>query len=143
MLATQTSLHLPIAQRTALVTVDTARAVRGVDAESIIAEIESGAIPWVFNIAAPQAARRELRIWAQSFHDPATASLPLPEVIERIIGTHREILRGSEVERLLLCSAQLVKQLHESGELLGELVGHARHLRRDTLATFLRRRRVA
>ena len=138
----QAALKLPIAQRTALVTVDTARAVRGVDAESIIAEIEDGSIRWAFNIATADAARRELRIWAPCLGNAEHPTRNPEQVIAEIIGTQRETLRGAEVERLLLCSAQLVKLLHEGGELRGELVGHTRHLRRDSLAAFLRRRRV-
>lgn len=138
----QSALRLTIAQRTALVTVDTARAVRGVDAESILLEIEDGRIPWVFDIGSRDTQRRELRIWARAL-DGVGATLSAHAVIEEIIGTRRDTLRGSEVERLLLCSAQLVKQLHETRELAGELVGHTRHLRRDSLAAFLQRRRVA
>ena len=138
----QPTLQLPIAQRTALVTVDTARAVRGVDAESIFAEIDDGRIPWVFDIAAPGAARRELRLWARSIIAP-DARQPLGAVLAAIIGTNRAVLHGGEVERLFLCSAQLIKQLHEAGELRGALVGHTRHLQRDSLIAFLTRRRVS
>jgi hypothetical protein len=140
---TQRTLSLTLSQRTALVTVDTARAVRGVDAESVLDEIEDGRIPWVWDIASLGSERRELRIWAEGLRSAECGVRSAEDVIAEIIGTTRPTLRGSEVERLLLCSAQLVKQLHEAGELRGALVGHTRHLRRDSLAEFLRRRRVA
>ena len=139
----QRSLSLTLSQRTALVTVDTARAVRGVDAESILAEIEDGRIPWVWDIALPGSERRELRIWAEALLSAECGARSAESVIGEIIGTTRPTLRGSEVERLLLCSAQMIMRLHAAGELAGALVGHTRHLRRDSLAEFLRRRRVA
>jgi hypothetical protein len=142
----QTALRLTLAQRTELVTVDTARAVRGVDAESILAEIDDGRIPWAFDVSvlgSHQSERRELRLWATALLDgEATAKLAAEQVLDTIIGTHRETLRAPEVERLLLCSAQHVARLHATGALVGHRVGNVRHLTRASLAQFLRTRRV-
>lgn len=141
-------LQLTLSQRTALVTVDTARAVRGVDAETILAEVDCGGLAWAFDIGRQPGGsdvdrRRELRIWAPCLD--ATGAQPeggARAVLDQVIGTHRGTLRGSEVERLLCCSAAHVKALHESGELRGEIVGRTRHITRESLAEFLKRRRV-
>jgi hypothetical protein len=130
------------AQRTALVSVDTARAVRGVDAESIQAEIEDGSIQWAFDVAAPRSRRRELRIWGACLDDPPPGALPFEEVIWELVGTQRASFRGAEVEHLLLCSAAHVKALHKAGELRGEIIGHTRQITRESLVDFLRRRIV-
>ena len=90
-----------------------------------------------------QRRRREYRIWKGGLADAEGRLRSAEEVIAEIIGTTRPTLRCSELEVILCCSSQLIKALHESGELLGALVGHTRHLRRDSLAAFLRRRRVA
>jgi hypothetical protein len=143
MTLSQRALRLTLHQRTALVTVDTARAVRGVDAESILAEIDDGRIPWVWDIAMPGADRRELRFWGPALEDPGTADQAEADVLASILGTTRPTLRGAEIEVRLLCSAPHVKRLHEAGELVGLLVGHTRHIRTDSLVAWLRRRRVS
>lgn len=126
-----------------LVTVELARIALGVDAEMVVEAIEDGRIAWAFDIACdPGSRRRELRIWRDCLelnavlpHDPA-------EVITAIIGTTRVTLRGSEIERLLLCSSPHVKVLHEAGELTGHIVAHQRILETSSLSAFLARRRV-
>lgn len=141
--ASQAPIRLEVSSRTALVTVDTARAVRGTDAETIITEIDAGSILWVFNIATDiHATRRALRIYAPALAGPAAAHLTADSVISHIIGTTREYLRGSEVERLLLCSGQLVKELHETGQLTGTITGNTRQILRTSIDHFLRTRRV-
>ena len=132
----QPSLSLTLHQRTALVTVDTARAIMGVDAESVAAMVDDGRLPVVFDIALPGANRRELRIWARSL-EPSFSLQPSAFSLADLIGTSRETLRGSEVERLLLCSAQHVKALHGCGLLLGQIVGHTRHITRASLTDLL------
>jgi hypothetical protein len=137
----QPLLQLQISQRAALVTVDVARVVRGVDAESIFAQIEDGTIPWAWDIGLARG-RRELRIWGRCLGGP-TPKADEAGVIDDVIGTHRETLRGSEIERLLCCSAAHVQALHERGCLSGIVAGRTRHIRRDSLAAFLRHRRIS
>jgi len=138
----QRLLQIQISHRAALVTVDTARVVRGVDAESIVAQIEEGSIAWAWDIGLAGTGRRELRIWSGCLGTPVAVRLTEAQVIEEVIGTQRPTLRGSEVERLLCCSAQHVAALHERGALAGVVAGKVRHLRRESLVEFLRQRRV-
>lgn len=148
----QRLLHLTLNQRTTLVTVDTARAVLGVDAESVAAMVDDGRLPAVWDIALPGAHRRELRIWAGSLEEsfkiqdssfkPGSPLETENLKLETLIGTSRETLRGAEVERLLCCSAQHVQALHKAGEIAGTVVGHTRHITRASLEAFLARRRL-
>lgn len=138
----QPSLSLQINQRTALVTVDTARAVRGVDTESILAEIESGNIRWVFDIALPGAARRELRIWASSLIAPEFKHAEA-DVLRAVLGTTRDTLRGAQVAQLLLCSYNHVQRLHDLKLLTGAIIGHTRQIQTASLGSFLRSRLVS
>lgn len=137
-----TCLRRPDA-RHPLVTVEVARIGLGVDAETVVEAIEDGRLAWAFNIAQDLWSRcRELRIWS-----PCLGTGPLPcdeleEVVADIIGTSRPTVRGAEVERLLLCSSAHVKALHDGGLLRGEIVGHTRHVTRESLAAFLSARRV-
>jgi hypothetical protein len=139
----QRLLQLQLNQRTALVTVDTARAVLGVDAETIAARIDEGQIRWVFDIALPGAERRELRLWASSLVAPEIVHRDSARVIAAIIGHQRATLRGGEVEQLLLCSAQHIQRLHEARLLAGQIIGHTRHLTAASLTAFLQARCIA
>lgn len=137
----QTHLTLDVHQRVTLLNVDTVRALLGVDSETVKNRIDDGQLCWVFDISVVDNYRRELRIWARTLEPGGT--LALAQVIDEIIGTQRPTLRGAELEVLLLCSRQHIQQLHERGLLRGEVVGHTRHIKRDSLVAFLRRRFIA
>ena len=139
----QRLLQLQLSHRTALVTVDTARAVLGVDAETIAVRIDEGALRWVFDIALPQADRRELRVWAASLIAPDQMPRDAARVLSCILGHNRPTMRGGELEHLLLCSAQHIQRLHEAGLLSGEIIGHTRHLTTASVLAFLKARCIA
>lgn len=126
----------------ALVSVSIARAALGVGAAGVLAAIEDGRIEWAFDVAVRVGGRRELRILAACLGGAAVPR-DLNGVLVSILGHQRQRFRGSEVQRILLCSSPHVKCLHEAGELSGEIIGHTRHITRASLAGFLRRRRVA
>ena len=62
----QARLSLTVAQSTTLVTLDTARAVLGMDNDSVAALCESGSLQYAFDLRSNTADRREVRIWADS-----------------------------------------------------------------------------
>lgn len=139
----QRLLQLQLSHRTALVTVDTARAVLGVDAETIAARIDEGTLRWVFDLALPQAERRELRLWAGALIAPEHVPANAERVLTAIIGHTRPTMRGAEVEQLFLCSAQHVARLHDLRLLTGEIVGHTRQITTASVTSFLRARCIA
>jgi predicted DNA-binding transcriptional regulator AlpA len=146
----QPLLNLTIHHRTALVTVGTAMAVLGVDGETVHARIESGALPWAWDIgvhdAAVQARGEQVnggvRIWARSLIAP-DPRLKLDLVVGCIIGERRERLRAGEVCRLFLCSRPTVWGLVKSGALAGPLVDHTQWVTRASLVRFLTERRLS
>lgn len=98
--------------------------------DDILRMIEDGRLEWAWDIAAgPCRRRREIRIWFASLEwarrhlgRPAHET-PLPpplspaQVVEQIIGHHRPLLRGSEVQALLNCDRNLVFRHLRSGAL--------------------------
>lgn len=135
---------LRLNQRTVLVTVDTARAVLGCDAEMVSEMIDDGRLRWVWDIGVRDGGRRrELRILARDLVAPDRSGELTPEnAILMVLGTNRFELRGSEVERMLVCSAAHVAELQRSGHLTGRIVSGVRHIRRDSLQRFLEQRMV-
>jgi hypothetical protein len=129
-----------IHQRTVLVTVETAKAALGLDAESIWAMIDCGEIRWAWNIATRVNGLREIRIWARELMQPGL-ELPASEVIDMLIGTSRPRLTSVEIARhVLCCSRPHMLDLLRSGELAGDMVGHHQFVHRASLAEFLTRR---
>ncbi len=86
------------------------------DADEIAADCERGAFQYAFDISAPGAARRELRIYRDCALQRLRPELPLPknlvEVMEAIL-PHRG-LRSTELQRTLSCSLQLVRDLDDA-----------------------------
>lgn len=145
MATTTPSLNLQLHQRTALVSVDTARAVLGVDIETILDRIDSGIYQWAFDISpAPDhdEHKREIRIWGKDIIAPGMAT-ELNVAIDCIIGTQRDRLRGTEVAHLLLCSGATIMRLVDQKLLCGPLTGHTQHITRASLAQFLIKRRIS
>lgn len=137
----QPTLNLKLHQRTALVTVETARSVKGVDAQTILGMIDTGELPFAFNIAT-QNAVREIRLWARDLIAP-DARIPLSTAIEAIIGTARPQLRAGEVAHILVCHGATIMRMVDLGLLSGPLVGHTRHITRESLASFLYQRHLS
>lgn len=151
---TQTHLPLTIHERTSLVTVDTARAVMGVDSQTVLSLVENGRILWAFDVSAKgRGDTREIRIWRASVAaymaeqpQPMAASGPTPGV-ERIIGPTPARIRSSRVAQILSVHVCTILHLHRAGELAGEITpgesgGTCRWITRDSFAAWLRRRLI-
>lgn len=116
----QPLLTLRVAARTVFVGIDAARASLGLDAESVVALVESGELLWTFDIGLG-ADRRELRFWARqlieiSAGSDSTKDWTLSRVIQSILGGHDHISRG-EIERQWVCSSQHIGRLIQSKDL--------------------------
>jgi hypothetical protein len=141
----QRPLPLYIHQRTALVTVETARCALGVDTDSILAMLDDGTLRWAWNISAGSQLR-EIRIWARDVITYQTGLGPerlhsSTEVIDSVIGTQRDRLSSVEIStHILICSRDLAGDLVRLGQLRGDLVGHTQWITRDSLVQFLTRR---
>lgn len=128
--------------------------------DDILRMIEDGRLEWAWDIAAgPCRRRREIRIWFESLEHarrhlgtPAGAlHLPPPlspaQVLERVIGHHRPLLRGSEVQALLNCDRNLVFRHLRAGALRmasgqTSLTSRTPLIVRDSLEQFLLARRI-
>lgn len=142
----QLPLSLTLSQRTVLITVDTARAVLGVDADTIRTRIQTGEIRWAFDISSHASHASHLaepRLLALELVHPARAqAMTLPDIIDHIIGTTRESLTRVETARTLLCSRPHIKALVDTAHLAPDATRPATHILRASLATLLRLRQI-
>ena len=139
----QRQLNLSISQRTVLVTVDMVRAARGVDADTISAQVDAGELRWVWDVSNGTGAVRELRFWAREIIAPELcAELTPAAVVKMILGADRARWRGVELAQLLLVSRPHIFRLHEGGELKGEIVSGTLYVPRLVVEKFLTQRRV-
>ena len=113
----QRLFNLPISARTVLVDLQTVRAARGVDAESIVALVDNGELQWVFDLGLGGGDIRELRFWAREIIAPETVTnLKLSAVVDSILGNGATIRRG-EIERQWVISAPHVMRLVRAEEI--------------------------
>lgn len=139
----QRHLNLSISQRTVLVTVDMVRACRGVDADTIMAQVDAGELRWVWDVSNGAGDVRELRFWAKEIIAPDfTGSLTPREAINQTLGTDRARWRGVEIAQLLLVSRPHIFRLHEADELRGEIVSGTLYVTRAVLEKFLTERLI-
>jgi len=84
--------------------------------DEIAADCERGLFKYAFDISAPGAARRELRIYRDCVLHLVQPKLPLPkdlaEVFDAILP--KRGLRSTELQRTLSCSLQLVRDLDDA-----------------------------
>lgn len=90
--------------------------------DEILQAVESGVLQWAWDIRAPGASRREIRIWRDSILEATTAQRrhsgdESPDLILREILPPRD-LRSSELTRLWSCSSTHVHALIEAGCLI-------------------------
>lgn len=138
----QRSLALCVSANVVLATVDTARAVLGLDAESVVAQVEEGRLRWVWDFAAPGSTRRELRFWVPELSN-GTKPQPVDQVVAAVIGaTPGGRQRAAIIEVRWAISAQLIMALVRTGCWAEDRVGHTRYLRRASLETFLQSRLI-
>ena len=131
----QRPLNISIAARTVLMSMETVRAVLGVDADTINARIESGEIRWVWDVALG-ADVRELRFWAKEFIAPALCPANPKAVVAEILGT-RERFRGTEIAQMLLVSRPTILRLVMNSELAGDIISGVIQVKRAALEKFL------
>ncbi len=92
------------------------------DADEIAADCERGVFRFAFDISAPGAQRRELRIYRDCVLRTLQPSLPLPEKLADVFETifPKRGLRSVELQRTLSCSLQLVRDLDDAQLILVE-----------------------
>ncbi len=142
----QRSLVLPIASEVTLVDIQTVRALRGLDAESVSALIDAGRIRWVWDLSAPGGARRELRfLAAEAIGKAETVTASRADAIDMAIGVpaSRVRVRAAELEQRWVVSNQTILRLGRMGEIHVEIVGHTKWVKRESLVKFLGRRWVS
>jgi hypothetical protein len=138
----QRPLPLRIASNVKLVGMDTARSVLGQDAETIAALVDSGELPFAFDLAVnPKCERRELRFWHGAFASQPSA-LNSQQVLDDICPASRERWRAAELEDRWVVSNQHVLRLILAKELRGEKTGHTWWVWGASARGFLQRRKL-
>jgi hypothetical protein len=144
-------------QRRPLWPIDMAQGSLDVPRRSVLAMIESGALPWAWNISAGRS-HKDFRILAHCVVEQQsgpvagvgkTRDLELPEVLNLLLPQIRPTLRGVDLQRLFACSADAVRDLHRAGELVmvaerrpAQGTNSSPRFTRESIAHFLERRRV-
>lgn len=142
----QARLSLTVAQSTTLVTLDTARAVLGMDNDSVAALCESGSLQYAFDLRSNTADRREVRIWAESL-DAYKRGIRLESddhaALESIVGHSTcEWVACSRVTQRFCVHRRSVDRWAKAGDIVGVLTGHTFQIRRASLIPFLMSRRI-
>lgn len=137
------AFRLPLSPRVPLVKIDTVIAARGESADVIRAHIEKGKLRWIFNLAAPKTAIRDLRFWnreisafacAERSALDAVATTNNRAVVKEILG-ESQTFRPGEVCLLLGISRPTLMQLRRELR-----AGHGDTVSRKALEQFLTRR---
>lgn len=120
------------------------------DYDTLLIDVENQVIRFAWDIAAPGADRREIRIWAESawafcYQQPMPA-LGEDEVL-RLLLPNRD-LRSTELERILACSHQHIYALLPlltvvRGPLQADGPNSFALLARDSIVKFLKARRLS
>lgn len=123
-----------------LVDINTVRAFRGLDAESVLSLVDCGQLRWVWDFAAGDS-RRELRFLVAEVFERKT--LTESQAIDAALGTtQRTRLRGSELEQRWVVSAQLLQNLARLGEIESDVESHTRWFGVHSIRQFISRRLV-
>lgn len=151
----QTRFAMPLADDVRLVTVETARAVRGVTAEQIFEWVEDHQDPMhlpAFDVSLTQGARRELRIWAGALRQADAAKCKLDTIIADCLLTTVDAIpnksyniNNSQLERAWCVSNDLLIDLirlwvRGAAGLSAVRVGRNWRVNRASAAEFLKRR---
>lgn len=147
----QTRFTLPIADDVRLVTVETARATRGLTAESIFELTEDARSAdhlqaFDFNLGEKEKCR-DLRIWAGNLRNSSVSDLDAiiaDCLLTNAMGLAKPDfhLNSSQLERAWCVSNQKILRLINSGEVAGVRVGRNWRVNRFSAANFLRRRAI-
>ncbi len=142
--------HLPLNLKnpSPTVTVGAVRALAGVDELTIHAALDAGEMPWAWDIALPGCDKREIRIWwpaarlwvAGIKEQPPH---PITDVLDHVLGTTtRAEIRSHELRVRLVCSHNHISRLQDRGCLEGEIIGHTRILKTESVRQWLIARRL-
>jgi hypothetical protein len=122
------------------------RALMGADEDTVLAHIESGALPFAFDLAMPGARRAELRVWRGAMDKQAAT---LDQVIEDVLGpSPLPTLNVRTLRHRWVCSSTHIHHLIEAG-CLTEVGGaqrkltNTRNVSRTSAIAFLKERRKA
>jgi len=139
-----------------LVTLATARGSLGLDEESIMELIETRALAWAWDIGLGQH-RGEVRLLTKSARgyeqtgtgDNLMDASPVTILCWILAGETKEWITGKRLRHILLCSAKLINELVDEGELRVMPGSQRRHGRegydlvtRQSVISFLNQRRI-
>lgn len=136
--------HLDVA-KTPLVGIDGLRALTGKTEDDVVYLIEDRQFPYVFNIALPNASRRELRVWRECLNRPDAT---LDDVIDSILSAGAlPMLRCSSLRLRWVCSPSHIHNLIDAGCLMEAAATErkttqARFVTRASAVSFLAERRA-
>lgn len=138
----QTTIPITLAAKSTLLSVEAARAMLGVDEDSVLSLIEHGELRWAWDISLRSAKIREVRIWAECVAARQNrAPQPgdsLDAVLPDVIGVReRERVTATYVRDRLLCSQQHIERLVSLGVLRGHVVDRTRWVETRSLYEFL------
>lgn len=140
------ALPITVAQSTTLVTIDTARAVLGIDAVSVTALCESGEIRYAFDLASDANHRREIRIWAESLAQYKSGRRLEADdrgAIESIVGHPlSQWIACSQVAQRFTIHRRTVYRWAEAHLITANQNNHSYHVLRVSLTQFLQSRRI-
>lgn len=123
--------------QTQLVPMAFVRAARGISAEVIQGDVDSGALRLVWNVSTGRRIK-ELRFWLKEIVEPASvARLSVTEAIATILGEQRTRWRGVEVAQLLMVSRPQIHRLRKRRALPGKVTGGTLWIQRAVLEKFL------
>lgn len=137
----QGRLPLVLSERTRLVCMYTARAVLGIDTDSVIAKVDNGELRWVWDVGVHgvKNAVVEYRFLAaelskeQSFHT-------IEDVIAHCVPAGRDRLRRGELVQMMMVSRVHVHNLVKEGELRGDAAEPLNFVTMRSVTNFLRLR---
>lgn len=131
--------------RTPLVDLGAIKSWLACDSEEATALIESGRIPWAFDLSAGNSQIRELRVWARCLQRPEESrSATLDQVLDDVVGNPDvgPETPASRVERRWVMSTRQIIRLRRANMIQGEIRGHTLWLFKPSLRAFLTARRI-
>lgn len=146
-IAKQTRFVMPIADDVRLVTLETARAVLGVTAESVKELYEDGHLP-AFNLSpVADPARQMIRVWSGALRNSSVTNrdaIVADCLLTNVVGLQNEFfnLNNSQIERAWCVSNQMLLDLIKATPpfVIGVRVGRNWRVNRQSAAQFLKAR---
>lgn len=139
---------LIVSSEVTLVSLETARAMLGLDSESVVALVDCGRLRWVWDFATPGSDwRREMRFWTTEVlrvaGDMDASAVPEDHVVSCVIGpTPNGRQRAAAIAVRWCLSLQSIMRLVRAQCLSEDRVYKTRYLRRTGLEEFLESRLI-